>query len=140
MLCAVEMDDDLPLEHVHRLVRVGMGVQWRQLAPLQLHLEQQERAAGLFGRRLPRVHPAAVEPASLATLPGPYQRRRRAANGHDVCSLSAPRRYVAPGLRGTAVPRWDASTVSPRVKRVRGKWSHRPEAANPDGAPRRRPG
>ena len=70
VLCAVEVHQELALEHDHRLVGVRMVVQRRDLALIHPVLEQQERAAGLLGGRLPDVQTAAEEPASLSLVAG----------------------------------------------------------------------
>ena len=58
-LTAVHMHQDLTGQHMHRLVGLGVAMQRRHLAPLQLVLEEQKGSAGLLGSRLPDVQTAA---------------------------------------------------------------------------------
>jgi len=88
VLLAVQMHEDLALEHVHRLVGVGMGVQGRHLALLHPVLEEQERPARLLGPDLPGVHTPAREPAALAFGSRPDKGARSGGGGgHGVFSL-----------------------------------------------------
>jgi hypothetical protein len=64
----VEVHEDLALEHVHRLVRLGVGMQRRHLPLLHPVLEEEEGAVGLRRPDLPGVVAAAEEPATLAVV------------------------------------------------------------------------
>src|SRR5207253_6172799 len=65
ILLTLQVQEDLAVQHVDRLVRLGMRMQRGHLASRHHVLEQQERATGLAAARLPRVDAAAVEPQPL---------------------------------------------------------------------------
>src|ERR1700704_3341900 len=66
MLLAVDVHEDLALEHVDRLVQVGMHVQGRRLAANHAVLPHRERAARLRRGGLHREYPATGEPEAFA--------------------------------------------------------------------------
>ena len=60
-LLAVDVDEDLALEDVDRLVGFGMSMQRGGLALRHDVFEQEERAVGVFGHELPRVEATSEE-------------------------------------------------------------------------------
>jgi hypothetical protein len=63
---AVDVHQDLALEHVQGLVLVGVDVQGCGLALRHEILEQQKRAGGFFGAGLHCEHPATPEAEVLS--------------------------------------------------------------------------
>jgi hypothetical protein len=90
--------DDLSLEHVEHLIRVGMDVKGRHLPLLHVVLEEQERAVRVFGRGLPGMQPATVEPTLLTLAASPYD---HSGSVHGFPSL--PERY---GTYGPTMDSW----------------------------------
>ena len=60
-LFAVDVDEDLALEDVHRLIGFGVSMQWGGLALRHDVFEQEERAVGVFGHELPRMEATSEE-------------------------------------------------------------------------------
>ena len=65
-LVAVDVHVELALEHVDRLVGLGVAMPRRHLPIRQLVLEEEEGTIAVLGRDLPGVHAAPGEPALVA--------------------------------------------------------------------------
>ena len=63
VLRAVDVQQDFALQHVERLVGVGVPMERRHLSRVKIIFEEQERATGLLRSGLPGVPAAAAEPA-----------------------------------------------------------------------------
>src|SRR5205809_800627 len=91
LLPVADLHENLALEHVERLVLVGMAMQRRHLPLGHRVLEQEESTPGLLGGGLPRMGAAAVEPALLAVAVGPDD-HTRSVHAARLDSASVARR------------------------------------------------